>query len=422
MAAIGILGGDFVARSGDSMTGDLVLTMGADLQAQDDIFVGDDATITGDIGVSGLGTFGVSVNTPLVTATTVNASGTVTGSDLVATDDLTVAGDSTVTGDSTVSFYGFTANVGQILSQTSTTGIFSGGDVNINPGLTTADITAFEGQIVQYDSSGILSPTNPTIVYVSVPAQTGIALTGPPTQAITWFVCDSAGTIAQQGVPPTPTQRRTHLVLGAVAQIGGTIVDAQTLPTNLSQPSARVNDLMDSLGPFAINGNVLSANGINLSFNKTIGDFFSRSFNQIPFFNNPSIVSLPAQTPATFLPLTPLGPSGAPTTILDVARYDPNGAGTLVAVGGGANSAQNFRVWATASNVATSRILVQYGQSVYGSLALAVAGIGRGGYVVGANIPIIAGLLGWISVTRTATNLSDTSQAVFTKASKFSTP
>lgn len=49
MAAIGVLSGQFVLVTGDSMTGDLTLTDGADLHAEDDVFVGDDLDVAGDI-------------------------------------------------------------------------------------------------------------------------------------------------------------------------------------------------------------------------------------------------------------------------------------------------------------------------------------------------------------------------------------
>lgn len=49
MVAIGVLSGNFVSVTGDSMTGDLILTSGADLQAQDDIFVGNDLAVAGAI-------------------------------------------------------------------------------------------------------------------------------------------------------------------------------------------------------------------------------------------------------------------------------------------------------------------------------------------------------------------------------------
>ena len=49
MVAIGVLSGQFVSVTGDTMTGDLILSSGADLQAQDDVFVGDDLDVSGSI-------------------------------------------------------------------------------------------------------------------------------------------------------------------------------------------------------------------------------------------------------------------------------------------------------------------------------------------------------------------------------------
>jgi hypothetical protein len=105
--------------------------------------------------------------------------------------------------------------------------------------------------------------------------------------------------------------------------------------------------------------------------------------------------------------------------LLDVGNYDLGGV--LTPVGGGVNTSTNFRVWGFANNTVTEQILIQYGQNTYASLAAAVNGLGSGNYIV-QPATALGALIGWISVTRTAVNLSDPTQAVFTKAPKFATP
>jgi hypothetical protein len=113
------------------------------------------------------------------------------------------------------------------------------------------------------------------------------------------------------------------------------------------------------------------------------------------------------------------GSAGPIVTALNVGFFDS--AGVITPVGGGANTATNFRVWGFANNTVTEQILIQYGQITFASLAAAVQGIPAGVYV--ANPATTQGaLLGWISVIRTATDLSNPAQAVFTIASKFATP
>jgi len=67
-------------------------------------------------------------------------------------------------------------------------------------------------------------------------------------------------------------------------------------------------------------------------------------------------------------------------------------------------------------------MLVQYGQTVYSSLTAARDAINAGTGFVPTQASATGTLIGWIAVTRTATNLSDPTQAVFVNAGKFATP
>jgi hypothetical protein len=88
---------------------------------------------------------------------------------------------------------------------------------------------------------------------------------------------------------------------------------------------------------------------------------------------------------------------------------------------GGANTSTNFRVWAVANNIVADQVFVQYGQRSYASLAAARAAISSGQYIPNP-ITVGAALVGWITATKSAVNLSDPTQAIFTQAGKFSTP
>jgi hypothetical protein len=177
---------------------------------------------------------------------------------------------------------------------------------------------------------------------------------------------------------------------------------------------------MDSLGPFIDAGCVMTPNGVNRSINLSLGDTFSRAFSQVPDYEDPHNAVISAQTPIQFRHITRVtGSAGLLTNLLNVGFYDLGGV--VTPVGGGANTSTNFRVWGFANNTVTEQILIQYGQNTYASLAAAVAGIGSGNYIVQPATSLGA-LIGWITVTRTATNLSDPTQAVFTKSPKFPIP
>lgn len=344
---------------------------------------------------------------------------TMTGN-LIINANLQVSGDANVDGALTAEYEGINGDVMRLLSSVLSTNVTTGGELSPNADPTKIDISPMVGWIVDYDSTATpIGPTNPTITYVSWPGVTGLT---PAFAPITHYRVDSTGALIQQSGRATPTQRRQSLYMGFTVTEAGTIVVDQTIPVIPSQLNNQLVDLMNTLGPFVESGNTLSANGANLSINKTAGNMFTRAFSQVPNYLDPHNTLLVAQTPLNFrhITATPGFASGI-TTILDVANYDPGGAGVVTPIGGGANTSTNFRVWAIANSTVNEQTLIQYGQNAYGSLAAAVNAIGLGNYIPQ---PITTGgaLLGWISVTRTATDLSNPTQAVFTKASTFPTP
>ena len=340
------------------------------------------------------------------------------------TGNLIINANLQVSGSASASYEGVQGDIMRLISTALSTGVTSGGEFTPNADPTKVDISATTGWIVDYNSTGIIGPANPMITYISIPAQIGITPTvGVPT-GVTWYLVDTAGTLTQQATVPTPEQRRTHLVLGATAQAGGVVVVDQTLPVIQSQPANQLVDLMEALGGFRMNGGRVTPNGVNLNMNVAAGTLFVRAFSQVPDYQNPHHSHINAQTPIQYRRITALaGSAGALVNALDVGNYDPAGSGVVTPVGGGANRATNFRIWAFGSNSTADQILIQYGQTAYNTLADAVAAIGTTSYIVNPTAAGSGVLLGWISAIRTATNLSDPLQAVFTSpAGKFATP
>jgi hypothetical protein len=304
------------------------------------------------------------------------------------------------------------------------TGVASGGELDINLGNPQAlDIQPFVGYIV---SNVQATSASTTIVKVDEPFQTILLDAGALARSVTWWLVDSAGTVIQQAAQPTPEQRRSHIVLGVTLYDTGLgqLVEAQSLPVILPQGVNQLADVMDAIGPLNLAGNLVTANGLNLSFNKSAGTVLSRASNRFVtgvLTTNPHISPSPAQAPATFRRILRAAstPTPPPVTTLDPSRYDNGGVLTLV--GGGTNTSTIQRVWVFATNVATTQIAVQYGQATYASLNIAVAAIGTENFTP-APITGIGALIGYIVVTRTATNLSDPTQAVFVHAGKFATP
>jgi hypothetical protein len=302
------------------------------------------------------------------------------------------------------------------------TGIASGGEVNVNAlNPLAVDISATDGYIVDYLAG---TQAAPVITRVKTAAQTVALDAAALARTVTWWLLDSAGAVVQQATKPTNEQRRTHLVLGVTALVGGVIVDDQSLPVILPQQANQLVDLMDALGPFIVSGNAITANGANLKINQSAGTIFSRAFNHYDgptLTNNPHVKTTLAQTPAQFRYATQsTSVFGGTVTDIDVAHYDA--AGVITPIGGGANSSTIHRVWMFATNTAPEQMVVQYGQTVYASLAAAVDQIGSSGYTVNPILPGLGALVAYVVATRTATNLSDPTQAVIVTAGKFATP
>jgi hypothetical protein len=180
------------------------------------------------------------------------------------------------------------------------TGVTSGGAMTQNG----SDSTAFDiVQTVGYITDYVTTPANPTITKVTIPAQTVVISGLNATRTVNWWVADSTGTISSIGSNHlTETQRRNMIQLGATASVPGTgqILTIAPAPTQLIQPYNQLQDLMLSLGPFSISGNIISFNGANLAFNKTAGTAFFPNFKASTEPNDPHTVDDPASAPSSF--------------------------------------------------------------------------------------------------------------------------
>lgn len=296
------------------------------------------------------------------------------------------------------------------------TGIVSGGQLNANvSNPLSLDISATVGYVADYTTT----PGTLTLTRVSTPAQT-VPLSDT-TRAITWWMISPSGTIIQQANRPTNTQRRQNLQLGATAQNGVQIFVDQTLPVIVPHPTNQLYDLMYALGSFNISGNRITAVGGNLQIAQTAGSILAVGFNHFAgatLTNDPHVSTTQAQTPAQFRYVTQNSiAAGSTVTNIDVANYDVGG--TVTPIPGGANSSTIHRVYLIPTNTAQDQLIIQYGQTVYSSLAAAISAVGNNPtYIRNPNIPD-AFLLAYVVATKTTTDLANTSTATVTMANRF---
>jgi hypothetical protein len=200
-----------------------------------------------------------------------------------------------VAGSAAASYQGISGDLVQLLSTMLSTNVTSGGEITPNVDPTKIDIAPLEGWIVDYNSTTTpIGPTNPALTYISYPGATAVT---PLFVPLSFYLIDSAGVLFQQATRPTSAQRRQNLLVGLTVTEAGVVVVDQTIPVVPSQVNNQLVDLMNNLGPFIISGNIISPNGVNLTFNKTAGPIFARAFSQVPNYLAPNEATLPAQTP-----------------------------------------------------------------------------------------------------------------------------
>lgn len=324
----------------------------------------------------------------------------------------------TVTGQLNLVSGALNVNVGTAISTAVSTGLFRGGAMS-GLGTSTVTFAAGTGYIVDY----VTNPANPAVTLVNIPATVHPLAGAELTRTVNWWMADAAGVITSQATRPTDAQRRTHIQLGVTGStIGaGVLFNVQSVPVVLQQPAEQFADLLYGLGPFSTDGNEIQPNGVSLTVRKTAGKVFAASFMFQATPNAPHDVTSPAETPLTFRYATQLPASQGPlTTLVDVANYDVGGV--ITPVPGGANTATIHRVYLFGTGVATAQVAIQYGQNFYASLSAALDNVGAGTFTVNPDFVGIGTLIGYIVVVKSATDLSNPTQAVFVRAGKFAAP
>ena len=301
-------------------------------------------------------------------------------------------------------------NLRTILLNNSSTGLLDGGVLSINADTTKFDITAATGMVI--DST--TDVTTPTISEVLYAGATAVSVTNIATNEFTHIYITSAGALLQSVVKPTPALRRDNIYIGKLVHTDNVNIEFVSYqPEVYINPSNALVDYWRGLGITVLNGNRISANGANLSIDKSAGDIHQSGANYATSKQKPDIVTIAAQTPITFRYRTQTSIEGSNVTVLDPTNYDLSG--TVTAIPGSVNRATNVRVYL----FQTGNIRLQYGQQYYNSLSEAVSSLSSEPFVIEPNIEDNGVLLGVISVIKGATDLSNVSEAKFSAASKF---
>jgi hypothetical protein len=256
------------------------------------------------------------------------------------------------------------------------TGLIRNGLITINANPTKYNVAAGVAMFADFTNAD-----NPTTVIVNFAGVTGKTPAYLNTGNITYVGVNSAGTIVESASPFTTSERRSITSLGAVIHSNLTTIN---VANNISDPvnagTNQLHDLMDYVGALNLTGNKYSANGANLSLNKSAGMIFKKGVNFVNDWTRPHEMSQSAGTALTFRYRTQNGTEGSDVTVLNPTLYDLNNVLTTIP-----NNKYSVQ---TVTMFQTGLTRIQYDQSFYNSLAEAEAAVFTRSYVVESNIAL----------------------------------
>jgi hypothetical protein len=291
--------------------------------------------------------------------------------------------------------------------QSLSTGATSFAGLTIASG-TTFNVGAMTGVIVDNTTT----PGQSTITPVTFAGATGQTSPYIGTSLVTYVLIDNTGALVLQPSFPTSQQRRTMIMLGGIAHPAGTFTYAGNRTDFVQSPVSQLRDMMRPVGFINLGLQVTPA-GSNLQIKNNAAWIFGMGINFSANRTAPNETSVPATNPLSFLYRTQTGVGGALVNAIDPASYDV--AGTITAIPGGGGQATNQRIYYTDAGV----FVVQYGQTIYSNLNNAIAGAATEAFTVYPTMANAGILVGVLSVTKNATNLSNSSSAQFLPVSKF---
>ena len=308
-------------------------------------------------------------------------------------------------------------------------GILNGGELS-NPNATQFTIQAGDGIINDLNKIAGQDP-HPEIISVDWLTQTinvvdenGDAITVSPTtvQKNSWIYIDASGNVQQQSTAFTEAQFRSAIPIGSVVYSNGSINFVKTFPRTAYNQMSQHSEFIASFGPIKKSGHKVSANGTNLSIDRSAGTAFALGRNYSIDPENPSTVVDGAKVGASIHRYRNDGSggfvkdtnSGAGFTALDPTKYD-DGTGTLSNMSSGHYSVQRLFYFPTTPDI----IVSYYGAGEYNSMDAAEKNYLLETFVEADNTAQQAIYLGAIVMSGGATDLSNSSQAKILTAGTF---
>ncbi len=315
-------------------------------------------------------------------------------------DLVTVSGHLQSEIDSVDSFY----------NRTLKTGIISGGALSV---ATTSTINVASGTGIVIDATDASNITRSDVSWDEVLGYApNLSLDGSSI-----ILADSAGNISDmRNVDKTDETFRDYIIIGTISIFMGMVIFADSRPENLGYDAQSFQDFVrDIIGTSTISGLIYSANGASLALKYTSGRIYDiGSGFAIGEQNTPNEKDISGATaPVLFMTYhdgPTLYPDGAPSIYVNPNKID-NGDGTTSPVGNNNWTVQRIFYSPTAT-------LVSYGQEEYNTYDSALDAFNTQDFFEAGALPS-SWFRAYVIIKEGATDLSDTTQAVFFAAPKF---
>jgi len=308
---------------------------------------------------------------------------------------------------------------GQRFVENLQTGILYGGIISVNAGNpATVDITAGTGIVVTAGASLTAMPV-PVVTTVTWAAQTAVALPQIANYDETWISFNSSGVVTLRNTAWTNAQYASEIPIGAVYHVNRSSVNLVKVYPHVAYGQAdQMDPFVRAFGPLKLTGHEISANGANLSVNRTSGTAYAIGRNYQTDPNNPNVVTDSGATPASvvwrFYRNGGTGYTTVINSVIDPAFYD-DGTGTLHATG--STKWQIQRIFYLPNQ--TNTIGVYYGTIQYTNLNDAQFGLLTETFAESESTATQGIFLGYLLVKGSCTDLSDTAKAKFVQAGLF---
>ena len=306
---------------------------------------------------------------------------------------------------------------GQRFIENLQTGILYGGIISVNAGNpATVDITAGAGIVVTPGASLTAMPA-PVVTNVTWAAQTAVALPQIANYDETWISFNSSGVVTLRNVAWTDAQYASEIPIGAVYHVSRSSVNlVKNYPHVAYAQTEQMDPFVRAFGPLKISGHEISANGANLSVNRTSGKSYAIGRNYQTDPNNPNIVTdtnaLPASVVWRFYRNAGTGFNTVINSVIDPGYYD-DGSGTLHAT----VKWTIQRIFFLPNQANT--LGVYYGRLEYTALADAELALLTETFTESESTATQGVFLGYLIVKGNTTDLSDTAKAKFIQGGLF---